>query len=347
VIVGPGSKELMFLMQLVYYGDIVIPTPAWVSYAPQAQIIGRHIHFVTTREQDEWRFTPRQLEALCHLDPGRPLIVVLNYPSNPTGGTYTEQELEALAEVASRNRVVLLSDEIYGKLHHNGAHRSIAPIYPQGTILSGGLSKWCGAGGWRLGLFVVPSRMRWLLNAMAVAASETYTSTSAPIQYAAVRAFQGGPEIEQYLLHCRRVLKALGQLLASRLRASGLKVLAPAGGFYLFPNFSPLRGSLLQRGIATSRDLCAHLLEDTGVACLPGADFGRSPGELTVRLSYVDFDGAEALAAARQMPDPEPLGEEFVQRWCAPTVEAIDRICRWLRESGSEERMSATEPASG
>jgi len=89
VLVGPGSKELMFLLQLVYYGDLVVPSPAWVSYAPQARILGRHVHTVQTSLADGWRLTPQALDSLCRSDPGRPRIIVLNYPSNPTGTTYT------------------------------------------------------------------------------------------------------------------------------------------------------------------------------------------------------------------------------------------------------------------
>jgi aspartate aminotransferase len=301
VLVGPGSKELMFLLQLVYYGDVVVPTPAWVSYAPQARIIGRHVHFVRTSAEDGWRLNPDQLQSLCELDPGRPRIVILNYPSNPTGGTYQPDELEALAEIANEYRVILLSDEIYGEIHHRGEHRSVVPMYPQGTIFSSGLSKWCGAGGWRLGVFVVPRSLRWLLDAMATVASETYTSTSAPIQYAAVRAFALGPEIESYLEDCRKILRALGNRLADLLRRGGLSLRPPQGGFYLFPDFSAHGERLAARGIATSRDLCQRLLEDTGVAVLPGSDFGRPPAELVARLAYVDFDGAAALDAVRRL----------------------------------------------
>jgi aspartate aminotransferase len=209
VLVGPGSKELMFLLQLVYYGDLVIPTPSWVSYAPQAHIIGRRVHWLRTHRENSWRLTPEELEKACRPDASRPRIVVLNYPSNPTGATYEESELEDLARVARTYRVVLLSDEIYGELHHAGRHVSISRFYPEGTIVSSGLSKWCGAGGWRLGTFSFPPGLTWLLDAMAAVASETYTSTSAPIQYAAVRAFQGGTEIERYLWNARRVLRAL------------------------------------------------------------------------------------------------------------------------------------------
>jgi len=135
VLVGPGSKELMFILQLVYYGDLVIPTPAWVSYEPQAQIIGRQVRRLPTWAKNGWRVTPDIFDALCRTDPYRPRIVVLNYPSNPTGISYTADELDALAEVARKYRVILLSDEIYGKLHHEGEHVSVVPLYPDGTIL--------------------------------------------------------------------------------------------------------------------------------------------------------------------------------------------------------------------
>lgn len=330
VLIGPGSKELMFLLQLVYYGDLVIPTPSWVSYAPQAHIIGRHVRWLETKQSNGWRLTADEMDRLCSEDPGRPRIVILNYPSNPTGGTYESQELEELAAVARRHNCVVLSDEIYGELHHEGRHVSIARFYPEGTIISGGLSKWCGAGGWRLGTFIFPSGLRWLLDAMANVASETYTSTCAPIQYAAVRAFQGGMEIENYLAHSRRILQALGMRIAHRLRAADIQVDPPQGGFYLFPSFKPHRAALKARGITDSTTLCERLLEDTGVAILPGSHFGRPHKELTARLAYVDFDGAQVLAASQALPLEEPLDDSFVETHCRGVLEAIDKTCEWV-----------------
>ena len=238
-----------------------------------------------------------------------------------------------MAEVARRYRLILLSDEIYGKLHHEGAHRSIAPFYPEGTIFSGGLSKWCGAGGWRLGLFVFPPGLRWLQSAMAAVASETYTSTSAPIQYAAVRAFEEDPEIDLYLERSRRVLRALGRHLASTLMRGGVKVSRPQGAFYLFADFRGKRKELSAKGIRTSPTLCERLLDETGVAILPGSYFGREPKELTARLSYVNFDGARALegaARAEGSGPPAELGEGFLREHCAEALEAVERICGWL-----------------
>jgi aspartate aminotransferase len=312
VLIGPGSKELMFLLQLVYYGDLVIPTPSWVSYAPQAQIIGRQIRWVPTLLENDWRLMPEELDRLCSEDPTRPRIVILNYPANPTGDTYTVDELKQLAKVARKYKVILLSDEIYGELHHRGQHVSVARYYPEGTIISGGLSKWCGAGGWRLGTFTFPSSLRWLLEAMAVAASETYTSTSTPIQYAAVRAFQGGTDIENYLVSSRRILRYLGRYAWRRLKDAGAQVSQPVGAFYLFPDFSPLKEMLEVLGIADSATLCEKLLEEAGVATLPGTDFGRPPEELTLRLAYVDFDGARAIVAAEQVASSKELDRNFL-----------------------------------
>ena len=322
----------MFLLQLVYYGDLVIPTPTWVSYAPQAGILGRQVQWLQTRREDRWQLMPEQLASLCAMDPGRPRIVILNYPNNPTGGTYKLEELRDLARVARENRVVLLSDEIYGNLHYKGQHVSIARFYPEGTILSTGLSKWCGAGGWRLGHFLFPTALRWLLDAMAAVASETYTATSAPIQYAAVRAFDGGEEIDSYLRASRRTLSTLARWCVKTLDAAGIDVEPPRGSFYLFLDFERFREPLAARGIASSQSLCETLLDETGVAILPGSAFGRPESELTARLAFVDFDGGKALEEVERHPVEARLNGGFA-RTVAPNVcEAIERIAGWVSD---------------
>lgn len=330
VLIGPGSKELMFLLQLCYYGDLVIPSPSWVSYAPQARIIGRHIFTLPTRMRTNYHITAEQLEEFCSSDRTRPRLLVLNYPSNPTGRTLSGDELRVIADVAAKHNVIVLSDEIYGKLDHDNTHQSIVPLHPERSIFSGGLSKWCGAGGWRLGVFIFPESLAWLREAMAAVASETFTATCAPIQFAAVRAFEEGPEIDRYLLHSRRVLKVIGNELARRLKDAGARILPPQGAFYLFPDFSPFRRKLRARGIRTSKQMCTALLDDTGVAILPGSDFGRSPEELTARIAYVDFDGGGALAASRRIHESETLEKSFVSENCGRLLTAVDRLCEWM-----------------
>ncbi len=330
VLIGPGSKELMFHLQLAYGGDLLLPSPSWVSYAPQARILGHRIEWLPTQAEDGWCLRAADLDRLCRQQPERPRLLVLNDPSNPTGSAFSDEALEELAEVARRHRLLVLSDEIYGLLNHDGEHGSIARFYPEGTIVSGGLSKWCGAGGWRLGVFLFPEQLSWLVDAIATLASETFTTTSAPIQYAAVRAFQGGPEIDDYLFQSRRVLGALGRRVASRLRTAGVEVAEPRGGFYLFPDFSALAEELHGRGIDSSEALCDRLLDEAGVALLPGSDFGRPAEELTVRLAYVNFDGRQALESAARIAPPIPLEEDFLRDCCGDTLEAINRVCDWL-----------------
>jgi aspartate aminotransferase len=332
VLVGPGSKELMFLLQLVFYGDIIIPSPCWVSYTPQAKILGRKVHLMHTTFQRMWRITADQLED--HLanerDAYKPRILVLNYPGNPQGAEYAEGDLKALASVAAKYELIVLSDEIYGQLNYDGVHVSMARYYPERTIISSGLSKWCGAGGWRLGTFAFPQELGWLLESMASVASETYTSVCAPIQYAAVRAFRGGIAIERYLWHARRILRTLGDWCRDRLTGAGVRIQQPQGGFYLFLDFSPLADALAGRAIRTSDGLCERLLEDTGVAILPGREFERPAEELSARLAFVDFNGSKALAASETIPLDAPLPERFIHEQCADVIRAVDKLAEWL-----------------
>lgn len=325
VLVGPGTKELMFLVQLVYYGDLVIPSPSWVSYAPQAQIVGRRIQWLKTSLESGLGVQPEVLEAHCKQDPNRPRLLILNSPSNPTGRSYSAGQLKALADVLRRYRVLALSDEIYSGTHYTDEHISLARYYPEGTIISNGLSKWCGAGGWRLGFFIFPKGLGWLADAMAAAASETFTSTSAPIQYAAVSAFEDRPEMATYLANSRRILAALSEYAYRTLSDAGASLLPANGGFYLFPSFEPLRPKLAAGGIQDGQTLCERLLEDTGVAVLPGHCFGRPPEELSLRLAIVDFDGSEALRQARE----NEVDEAFVKQHCDKVTRAIELMAGW------------------
>ena len=325
VLIGPGSKELMFLIQLVFYGDLVIPTPAWVSYAPQARIIGRQVRLIQTKAEDGYRIDPEEFTRFCQEDPQRPRLLILNYPSNPTGATYSAEQLAALAEVARREKVLVLSDEIYGALHFRGEHVSIARYYPEGTIISSGLSKWCGAGGWRIGTFVFPKELGWLREAMIAAASETYTSVSAPIQYASVAAFGEHAELDAYLARSRKILASLGGWVHRTLTSTGTTCPRPEGGFYLLPNFEAHRAKLAARGITGSLAFCEAVLEETGVAFQPGSAFGRPADELTARLAYVDFDGAEALAHV----DGE-LDDAWLEAHCPRVVRGIRLLNEFL-----------------
>jgi aspartate aminotransferase len=327
VIVGPGSKELMFQLLYCFGAEILVPVPAWVSYVPQARLAGRQLRLLFPAARDGYRLRPAAIDLACRDEPSKPRLLVLNYPSNPTGCSYTPAELGELADVCRRHRVIVLADEIYGELEFHGAHHSLAALYEEGTILSGGLSKWCGAGGWRLGTFSFPPVLGWLAAAMAAMGSETYSSTSAPIQYAAVHAFRGGVEIEEYLGRVRRVTAGLLGWGAALLRDLGLVLPQPCAGFYLFVDFAPVRAKLAMRDVNSDAALAARLLRDIGVSSLPGRHFGMPEDSLHLRLALVDFDGAKALAAAD--PDVE-IDEAFLRRHCGPTHEALCSIAAWL-----------------
>lgn len=325
VLIGPGSKELLFLTQMIYKGDLLLPSPSWVSYEPQSHLANKRYHWLTTQSNNAYLLDAAMLESFCANSTEEHRILILNYPSNPTGGSLSSSVLKEIAAVARKYKLLILSDEIYGDVHHNGTHESIAKFYPEGTIVSSGLSKWCGAGGWRLGTFIFPKELRWLLDKMAVAASETFTTTSAPIQYAAVKAYQGGVEIEKYLTHSRLILRKVAEACSDILLSYHIQHPRPEGGFYLMPDFSFYKETLHSRGIFSSAQLCERLLEETGVALLPLSDFGMPEDFLGARLSYVDFDGAKAIDMIEHNPAVHA-------RELAPKVmEGMEVLVKWFR----------------
>jgi aspartate aminotransferase len=332
ILIGPGSKELLYILQVVFNGILYLPSPCWLSYAPQGRLTHKRIRWFKTTAENNWLPTPDDLDRIGAASGGASQLVILNYPSNPAGTTYDDATLERLGDAARRNGIVLLSDEIYGEFHHEGGHTSVARFYPEGTIVSAGLSKWAGAGGWRLGTFAFSPELKDLQMAMTSVASETFSATSAPIQYAAVTAYEGGEEIERYLNAARRILKVLGQEVYSRLKNAGVQVVEPRGGFYVFPDFSPFRESLKARGMETDVDVCKRLIEDAGVMLLPGRSFGRGPKELTARLAYVDFDGDRVLNALRKNGLDSGIDTRFLRRYCGHTLEGVQKICTWLAE---------------
>jgi aspartate aminotransferase len=114
------------------------------------------------------------------------------------------------------------------------------------------------------------------------------------------------------------------------LQAAKVNVLSPEGGFYLFPDFENYRQILQVKGINDSVEFCEKLLEDTGVAILPGVVFGQPQEELTARLAYVNFNGSEVLEQAGRLKADEPVDERFLQRYCKEPLTAIERVCGWL-----------------
>jgi len=330
VLIGPGSKELMFCLQLVLKGYTILPTPCWVSYAPQAKILNRKIIFIQTKYEDSWQLLPEQLTESIKNFSDKLKLLILTYPGNPHGCTYEVEVLKQLAKVCRKNKIIILSDEIYGRIHHQGKHTSIARYYPEGTIISSGLSKWCAAGGWRLGHFSFPKELKYLQNAMTSVASETYSCVTTPIQYAATTAYEDDT-IDDYLFHCRRILETIGQYCASSLIDAGIKVRIPKGAFYIFPDFKPFEDVLNKKDIHDSNTLCKQLLQDASVALLPGSAFAQNAKELNARLAYVNFDGAEALKKSIDLSKTSTLKMEYFGETVSEVIIGIEEIINWIK----------------
>ena len=161
------------------------------------------------------------------------------------------------------------------------------------------MSKWCGAGGWRLGCFAIPNQLKEFKNSLKILCSETFTSVSAPIQYAAVEAYNGNHSA--YLTTVKKILCFTGNYVYENLKSNVINVTRPEGGFYLLPEFTNAKFS-------SSSEMCRDILNKTGVALLPGSDFGLDSKKMLARLSYTDFNGSNFLkntAGSKKLDDAD------------------------------------------
>lgn len=289
--VGPGSKPMIYVALQALEGDVLLPAPSWVSYAPQARLLGKRVIPVPTDATDHLRLTREALAgalARARHDGANPRILIVNSPSNPTGGMLAEEDVAALAEWARAESITIISDEIYAELAHGWrAHVSPARYYPEGTLLTGSLSKPFSAGGWRLGYLVVPAHAagQRLLSAMRALASEIWSGAAWPIQAAAVEAYADDPALAVYLHQAARLHGHVAGRLHAALAGLGALCPRPAGAFYLYPDFAPWHAQLAERGVHTGMDLARHLLDEWGIATLPGSEFGEKPDVLRLRLA--------------------------------------------------------------
>ena len=315
IIVGPGTKELMFLLQILFDGDVILPAPSWVSYEPQA-IIGRNkVHWINTSRENNWFPIAENIEKIVSKNNNKNYLLFLNSPNNPSGQIC--ENLEALSNIIKKYNILVLSDEIYAELSFNNNYRSISSFCPEKTIISSGLSKWCGAGGWRLGHFVIPNELTKLRNALKVLVSETFSSVSAPIQYAAIAAYKN--DQSKYLENSRNILKAVGEYVYNNLKSNKVIINKPQGGFYLMPEF-------LDKKFQTSEEMCKDLLNNTGIVLLPGSDFGITKDKMIARLSFTDFNGEEFM---KNISSKENINLEFISKFAPKVVEGIKRLKDW------------------
>ena len=319
IIIGPGSKELMFSLHMLFDGEVLLPAPSWVSYKPQA-ILGRNkVHFIETEREKNWFPSAKSIEKIVSIDKNKNYLLFLNSPNNPSG--LVCENLEEIAEVVKKYKILILSDEIYSDLTYESEYRSISEFCPNQTIISNGLSKWCGAGGWRLGYFVIPNQYIKLRESLKVLASETFTSVSAPIQYAAIAAFEN--DHSKYLNISKNILKSVGNYVYENLKSNKVLITKPQGGFYLMPEF-------LDKKFKTSEDMCNDMLKKVGVATLPGSDFGFSENKMYARISFTDFNGEEFM---KNIPKNLNIDDDLLNKFAPKIVEGTKRLKAWVESN--------------
>ena len=304
ITVGAGGKHVLYnaLLATLDPGDeVVIPSPYWVSYPDIVLLSGAEPVIVETTLKDGFKLTPEALEGA--ITP-KTKWFIFNSPSNPTGAAYTRDEIKALTDVLLRHeRVWLLSDDIYEHLVYDGFEfttpAAVEPKLKERTLTLNGVSKAYSMTGWRIGYAGGPAP---LIKAIGTLQSQSTSNPSSISQWAAVEALNG---TQDFLKDWVQSFKERRDLVVSMLnQANGLSCPTPEGAFYVYPSCEGCLGKKTPKGkaIDSDGDFAAALLEEEGVAVVPGAAFGLSP---FFRVSYAT--GMDALQDACRR----------IQRFCA------------------------------
>jgi aspartate aminotransferase len=304
ITVGAGGKHVLYnaLLATLDPGDeVVIPSPYWVSYPDIVLLSGAEPVIVETTLKDGFKLTPEALEGA--ITP-KTKWFIFNSPSNPTGAAYTRDEIKALTDVLLRHeRVWLLSDDIYEHLVYDGFEfttpAAVEPKLKERTLTLNGVSKAYSMTGWRIGYAGGPAP---LIKAIGTLQSQSTSNPSSISQWAAVEALNG---TQDFLKDWVQSFRERRDLVVSMLnQATGLSCPTPEGAFYVYPSCEGCLGKKTPKGTAidSDGDFAAALLEEEGVAVVPGAAFGLSP---FFRVSYAT--GMDALQDACRR----------IQRFCA------------------------------
>lgn len=251
--------------------EVIIPAPYWTSYPEMVRMVGAIPVIVETKRENGWKITPQEFEEA--MSPMTKMIII-NSPGNPTGSVYSKEELEALAEIAVGEDIVILSDEIYEKLvYGEQKHVSIASLSKEVndlTITINGFSKAYAMTGWRLGYTAAPKA---IAEAIDTIQSHTTSNVTTFAQYGAIAALNGD---QQVVSDMRDEFNVRREFMLGRLQEiKNVKVIEPMGAFYFLVDIEPI-------GIK-SINFCEKLLSKQKVSVVPGVAFGA---EYTVRFSY-------------------------------------------------------------
>ena len=283
ILVSCGAKHSIYNVTQALFepGDeVLIPAPYWVSYPDQVALTGATPVIMETEERDLFKITPRDLERAMT---ERARALILNYPSNPTGTTYSREELEKIVETALDAGLVIISDEIYEKIIYGDAEHvsvcSLSEKAKRSTILVNGVSKSYSMTGWRIGY---AAGDRNVVSAMSKLQGQSTSNPSSISQMAAVEALRGPQDL---LEKRRREFERRKDFIVKRLNEiPGISCFDPMGAFYVFPSVGGLAGKRWSRGeIDGSIAFTEFLLEEAKVAVVPGIAFGK---ENHLRISY-------------------------------------------------------------
>ncbi|GMR04128.1 MAG: pyridoxal phosphate-dependent aminotransferase [Thermodesulfobacteriota bacterium] len=283
IIVSCGGKHSLYNLfnVLLNEGDeVVIPAPYWVSYPAMVKLAGGTPVIVNAAEGQGFKITPGELSSSIT---GKTRAVIINSPSNPTGAAYTAEELAGLAETALEKDVLIISDEIYEKITYDGfSSSSIATVSEEvrkKTVIVNGVSKAYSMTGWRIGYTAGPVE---IIKAMGRIQSQSTSNPCSISQWAAIEALRGPQDsveamVREFSLRRDAMVKALNSI-------DGVKCPKPQGAFYVFPDCSEYFKKSFKGGVmGGSVGLAAYLLDEAGVAVVPGIAFGE---DRCLRLSY-------------------------------------------------------------
>ncbi|WP_369225662.1 pyridoxal phosphate-dependent aminotransferase [Streptomyces sp. R39] len=312
IVCGPGSKPLLFALLLAIGGDVVVPSPSWVSYAAQARLAGAHPLPVPVPPGQGGLPDPDRLRtavAAARAEGRDPRSVVVTLPDNPTGAVAEPETVRRLARAARDLDLVIVSDEIYRDLVLDPDVRAESPALhaPERTVVTTGPTKNLALGGWRLGAARLPAGEtgRSLADRLTVVASQIWSSAAAPVQEAVAYAFEEPPEVVAHLAACRRLHGAVVRAVAGRFAAAGALVPPVRATCYVYPDFEPLRAHLARaHGVRSGARIAELLVSRHGVGLLPASAFGEPERSLRLRAAtsrlYGDSDDERetALSAA-------------------------------------------------
>lgn len=296
--VGATEAVATSLLTLLNPGDgVLLPTPAYTSYDPIVQMAHANLIPIDTTNTG-YKLTPAALQQVIQSHASEPLkALILNYPTNPTGVTYTQAELTALLAVIKRTNLYVISDEIYSELTYEQPHIAFGTLYPEKTITVNGLSKSHAMTGWRLGFIMAPQA---LINEMKKTHQYLVTSTSSISQAAGIEALTHGLDDG---VKMRAIYQERRDYLVKRLSEIGINYVYPTGAFYIFAQVpTDFDGNSWQ--------FATRLAQEAQVAVIPGSSFGVS-GKGWFRISY-----AASQKALRE-------GMNRLALWRAQTQEEI------------------------